>query len=141
MFAELTFWCPRSNMTVRKPGMIKREKINKLFGELLARRRKQARMTQRKFAKALGLSRTSVTNIERGRQPVSLPTLYLIAGILRRDVADLLPPIPGGSLNSSAPREQLTGLSSEERRALAKLSSKETEWLTGITSGKPARVG
>lgn len=40
---------------------------------------------------ALGLSRTSVTNIERGRQPVQLHTLYRIAATLGVEPTLLLP--------------------------------------------------
>jgi len=40
---------------------------------------------------ALRLSRTSVTNIERGRQPIQLHTLYKIADIFGVEPTALLP--------------------------------------------------
>src|SRR5713226_3804317 len=71
-----------------------RDEICKRFGKLLAGRRTEAGMSQEAFAKAVGLSRTSITNIERGRQPVSLHTLYFMADILGVEAVDLLPPAP-----------------------------------------------
>jgi transcriptional regulator with XRE-family HTH domain len=43
------------------------------------------------LADELGLSRTSVTNIEKGRQPVQIHSLYMIARLLTVELKDLLP--------------------------------------------------
>lgn len=48
-------------------------------------------MPQSVLAARLGLSRTSVTNIERGRQPISLRNLYEAAATLSVSINDLLP--------------------------------------------------
>lgn len=48
-------------------------------------------MSQAQFAAKVGMSRTSVTNIECGRQPIQLHQLYVFASILQVDVAKLLP--------------------------------------------------
>lgn len=61
------------------------------FGRLLARVRGKASLSQENLAAALGLSRTSVTNIEAGRQPVQLHTIYRIADLLEVELTSLLP--------------------------------------------------
>lgn len=56
------------------------------------RQAREARgMTQERLAQLAGLTRTSVVNIERGRQKVMLHTLYAMAEGLRVSVADLVP--------------------------------------------------
>jgi transcriptional regulator with XRE-family HTH domain len=94
-------------------------------------------LSQEALAKAVGLTRTSITNIERGRQPVNLHTLYVMADILRLDVADLLPSLPSKSIASSISLEQLQKLSAGERKQLDKLGSKDFNWLAKIAKSKP----
>ena len=66
----------------------------KAFGAKLAEVRRSARpkITQDALGAILGLSRTSITNIEKGRQPVQIYQLTKIAEVLRTNVIDLLPP-------------------------------------------------
>jgi transcriptional regulator with XRE-family HTH domain len=109
--------------------MINKKEVCELFGELLSRRRSEAKLSQRDFGKAVGLSRTSITNIEQGRQPVSLPTLYVMADVLRRDVADLLPRISPTSSQSTQ------SLSLPTRKQLKNLSGREINWLNKIARG------
>ncbi len=47
---------------------------------------------------AVGLTRTSVTNIEKGRQKVRLDTLYDIAEVLGESPQDLLPNASDGRI-------------------------------------------
>lgn len=61
------------------------------FGFLLANERRRKHLSQAQFGAKAGLSRTSVTNIECGRQPVQLHQLYLFASILQVEVPKLLP--------------------------------------------------
>ena len=61
------------------------------FGRLLSESRRKKHVSQEMLADELDLSRTSITNIEKGRQPVQLYSLYLIARLLGIDVKDLLP--------------------------------------------------
>jgi len=111
--------------------MTTKREICGLFGELLARRRSEAKMSQRAFAKAIGLSRTSVTNIERGRQPVSLPTLYVMADILRTDVCKLLP-----SVKAPVLLDEMRQLTAKQRNQLRSLTPQESDWLSNIEKGK-----
>lgn len=61
------------------------------FGRMLSEMRRKKRISQEMLADELGLSRTSITNIEKGRQPVQLYSLYVIARLLATDVKELLP--------------------------------------------------
>ena len=98
-------------------------------------------MTQEAFAKAVGLSRTSITNIESGRQPVSLHTLYAMADILAVEIGDLLPPSPKNAVAlvlTGEPESKLTG---EEKKQLEMLSVKESSWLRKIAKAAPQKKG
>ena len=68
-----------------------RELLYREFGILLATERKRKRLSQAQLAKLVNLSRTSITNIECGRQPIQLHQLYFFASILRIDAHNLLP--------------------------------------------------
>jgi len=60
------------------------------LGRNIASARTQASVTQAQLADALGLSRTSITNVEAGKQTVQVDELLLIAHYLRTPVTDLL---------------------------------------------------
>ena len=72
------------------------EWVNSLVGGELRRRREAAGISQSTLADALALSRSSVTNIEMGRQPLSLQHLYLAAQVLGLSARDLLPDVGRG---------------------------------------------
>lgn len=61
------------------------------FGRILAEARNKKKISQEVLARELGLTRTSITNIEKGRQPVQLHTLYHISQLLSVELKDLLP--------------------------------------------------
>lgn len=61
------------------------------LGKRIQEARQRTPLTQAQLAAALGLSRTSVTNIENGRQQILVHTLYAIATALRVDLHTLLP--------------------------------------------------
>src|SRR5260370_12918209 len=111
--------------------MTTKREICGLFGELLARQRSEAKMSQRAFAKAIGLSRTSVTNIERGRQPVSLPTLYVMANILRTDVCKLLP-----SVKAPVLLDEMHQLNAKQRNQFSSLTPQESHWLSNLAKAR-----
>lgn len=58
--------------------------------------RDRAGVKQEQLAQAVGLSRTSITNIERGRQGVQVYLLVRIAEVLGRPAAELLPGLAPG---------------------------------------------
>ncbi len=53
--------------------------------------RKLARVTQERLATAVGLSRASIVNIEKGRQPLAVETLVAIAHALNAPASSLIP--------------------------------------------------
>ena len=68
--------------------------LNREFGAKLRTLRTHASLTQDELAGAANISRTSIVNIERGRQGVSLSTLYRLAHALARPPGELLPVPP-----------------------------------------------
>jgi DNA-binding XRE family transcriptional regulator len=61
-------------------------------GDRVRSSRIDKRMTQTALAAAIGLNRTSIVNIEHGKQRMLLHTLYEIAAALGLQPADLLAP-------------------------------------------------
>lgn len=66
--------------------------ITQQFGMRLRDIRTERGVKQEQLARRAGLSRTSVVNIEKGRQGVALSTLYRLAEALELQPGDLLPP-------------------------------------------------
>jgi transcriptional regulator with XRE-family HTH domain len=67
------------------------EQIYREFGRILKKRRKEAKLTQDDIANKVGLVRTSITNIEQGKQHVSLHMLFQLADAIGARPQDLLP--------------------------------------------------
>ena len=63
------------------------------FGARLKGIRRERGWKQDAFAKALGVSRTTASNIERGAQRIFLDQAYRAAGILGVPISALLPPV------------------------------------------------
>lgn len=95
------------------------DELYKALGQLISEHRRRAKMTQQALAAALGLSRASVANIERGKQAVLLHLLFKIASILNLSVLDLIP--------SSNPE-------------LGAYSIQVTDWLDRISNGDAKSV-
>ena len=71
------------------------ERLYAEFGALVvAHRQRLEGMTQAELGRRIGLSRTSVTNIEQGRHHVSLHQLLRIAAVLEVAPGALLPTMP-----------------------------------------------
>jgi transcriptional regulator with XRE-family HTH domain len=64
------------------------------FGQRVSEARKGAGITQRELAARLGRSRTFVTNLETGVNPVNLHVLFEVAHILGAQPESLLPHTP-----------------------------------------------
>jgi len=65
--------------------------IYKEFGLRLSGARKAAGLTQEALADQVGLNRTSITNIEKGRQRLALHLLFSLASAVGMPPAALLP--------------------------------------------------
>ena len=96
--------------------MINEESFYVDVGKLICAARKKQKMTQESLGNAISLTRTSITNIERGRQKLLLHTLAKIADVLGVAIAQLLPV-------SSADAD------STLLRVLEKRPIKEREWI------------
>jgi transcriptional regulator with XRE-family HTH domain len=89
------------------------------FGDRLRLSRQAKGMSQAEVAPGVGLSRTSVANIERGRQRMSLHLLMEFARILDVEPADLLPPVhPEPEVK---PDRRLRGLSATDQEPFLRI--------------------
>jgi len=67
------------------------------FGERVRRARAAQGMNQQELGSAVGLNRTSISNIEKGRQRVALHMLFEFAAVLKVEPESLLPEPDGRS--------------------------------------------
>ena len=88
----------------------------RLVGERITKARRRQQLTQHGLAPAVGLSRASVANIEKGRQAVALHVLVKLSQALGVPVADLIP------------SDRDVSASSEIKQRLSELSSTERAW-------------
>jgi transcriptional regulator with XRE-family HTH domain len=102
--------------------MLEEERFHNQLGRIIRTRREQLGLTQDQIAEALSLSRTSIVNIEKGRQRVIAYQLVRLATALRCEVVDLLPP-------TVAPRED------ELRQLLLGQRPSVVDWVTSQVSG------
>src|SRR5437867_2551122 len=65
--------------------------LYKVIGGRIREARNDTGLSQDELAKAVRLTRTSITNLENGNQQVPLHTLFDIARALGRPVHDLIP--------------------------------------------------
>ena len=68
-------------------------RLQREFGALLRNARRRAQKGQKQLAAVLRLTRTSVSNMERGKHRIYLDQVYEAARFLRVDIAQLLPPL------------------------------------------------
>jgi len=73
--------------------MIDSQQLNAFVGSRIKefRQNQDATMTQADLADKVGLKRTSITNIENGKQSVPLSLLYSICHVLSIDITSVLP--------------------------------------------------
>ncbi|MFA5030331.1 MAG: helix-turn-helix transcriptional regulator [Patescibacteria group bacterium] len=83
-----------------------KELFYKKLGENIAKARSETKVTQAELAEKTGLSRTTITNIERGRQKPSFLAVQLIAEKLGKNL-DKLKPTPDKFIDIQEASEQL----------------------------------
>lgn len=71
--------------------MIDESSLHEAIGAELKKIRKQKGYNQSDLAQKIGLERTSITNIETGRQKATVSVLYRICELFDIEVSDLLP--------------------------------------------------
>lgn len=123
---------------VRRTSDARRElarAVQTAFGKRLAEARENSRSkpSQQELAVALGVTRASVSNIERGRQRVSLDQVYSAARFLQLKAMDLMPPddtlTSGGTVSTSPtsliPIDQLESLDQVARNVKARVARRK----------------
>lgn len=71
---------------------MEKELIYEALGERIRRARANCEMRQAELAQRVGLSRTSITNVELGRQGLAVHQLFDFADALGVEPCELLPP-------------------------------------------------
>jgi transcriptional regulator with XRE-family HTH domain len=105
----------------------------RLVGDKVRSARIAAGLSQALLAELVGLTRSSVANLEAARQRTSLYHFVLIARALKTDVSDLLPDEPNPRVANSASdlQDKLADLpeSAQEfiRGAVARLQSSDSQ--------------
>jgi len=101
------------------------------FGRRLRRARREASLTQDALGKRVGLSRTSITNIEQGNQHVGLHLLYELAKAVGVRPVDLLPDERAAASIGPSLDEVLVGMRRSDRtkvkRDIQRLSEEDRE--------------
>src|SRR5438132_978141 len=70
---------------------ISEERLYKIIGDRIRQGRKEQGLTQAELAQEMGFERTSITNIESGKQHPPLHLLYKLCAVLEMDIKSLLP--------------------------------------------------
>ncbi len=104
------------------------EALYVLVGQQIRKARKEHGLTQAQLATNVSLTRTSITNIEHGRQKLLLHTLYEIANALAIEPHALLPP-PNKLLRAQGIDQDIP----------ADLSRDEREWIRSIVATSTKR--
>jgi DNA-binding XRE family transcriptional regulator len=63
------------------------------LGQKIRQKREDANLTQAKLAENVSVLRTSITNIEAGRQKAPLYLIYELCAVLQIDIKDVLPSV------------------------------------------------
>lgn len=90
----VSFWIqPRSHLLISTDPVADQRltAVYQEIGNLVARARKKSKLSQHDLAVRIGLQRTSVTNIEKGRQKIMVHTLMDMAKHLNVEAVALLP--------------------------------------------------
>ncbi len=100
------------------------KKLYEFIGSQIRRFREEADLKQGELATRVQLSRASITNIELGRQRLSIHQTYQLAEALNVDVSEIFPPKEAIKNNSARPTISIRGL-----------SSKANHWVSRVISG------
>jgi transcriptional regulator with XRE-family HTH domain len=94
------------------------------FGNRVRVARKKANLSQEALGRAVGLTRTSVTNIEKGRQHVPLHMAFVLAEAMKSRPDDLLPDLT--ALEQQRSQGWLEGVRPEQQ-----------EWMRRVVDHEP----
>jgi len=93
------------------------------IGKQIRQLREKKGITQERLAELASLTRTSITNIEKGRQKLPIHTLYVLANALGAEANEFLP-------NLRKNKKQVLA-----RKDLKDLTTKEVRWVEAIMTG------
>jgi transcriptional regulator with XRE-family HTH domain len=95
----------RFDVPAKRPAMLNTDQLYALIGKRIAeiRESQDPRVSQDDLAKVLGLKRTSVTNIEKGNQKLTLEAIYRICERFGLELGDLLPAVSDVVLPTAQP--------------------------------------
>jgi transcriptional regulator with XRE-family HTH domain len=113
-------------------ALMQEERFNRELGARIRAAREEARLTQEALAGAVGLSRGSIANIERGDQAPPTYRLALIAQALDVDLPALL---PGVEWNLNAVDRLHTRLSASHAEAVATVRASAARKRRGAAGG------
>ena len=99
-------------------------KLFALIGERIKQRRIDRGKTQAWLAERVGMLRTSITNIETGRQRAPLHVIYTLCDALDVDPLEILPPL-------QEVRQQLHQEVAIDAERVARVPPKAAEFLRG----------
>lgn len=85
------------------------DRVYRMFGSAVRALREEKNVTQEDLAQRVNLSRTSITNIEKGRQRVLLHQMLEIASALDADPSTLVPP-PSAKGDTLADRDDVAAI-------------------------------
>jgi transcriptional regulator with XRE-family HTH domain len=100
-----------------QPQTVDHERIYDQIGREIAQQRVSIGLSQADLARTIGLTRSSISNIEKGRQKMLVHTLVDIATALHLPASSLLPPVSSiedhtfsGSNLSNQDRDQIAAI-------------------------------
>lgn len=101
------------------------DSLYEAFGKLVrVNRERQSDLTQEKLGTLVGLSRTSIVNIEKGRQHIALHQLFVFASALKVRPEALLPSPPDNAATSEVTSKLPRGTDSKLTAWAEKLVAK-----------------
>ncbi len=98
--------------------------IYEIIGENIKSRRKEKGYNQDCLGKLVGLNRSSITNIESGRQRLLAHTLFELANVLKCEAKDLLPTI------KEVEKNEITISDTENK----KINKESLSWINKVTA-------
>lgn len=82
--------------------------VNQEIGGKIMNRRKKLNITQAQLGGAVGLTRTSVVNIEKGVQGITVYNLLKVCSILKSKPTDFLPKVPYATIKEKVKKTKVT---------------------------------
>lgn len=101
------------------------DQVYELIGRLVRARRTKLELTQEDLAQRVGLKRTSITNIEKGRQKIQVHTLFELATALEVDPSALVPSFK--TLEPDNLKARVKGMRPDEREFVKSVLTSKSE--------------